>query len=131
MRPMPVVNKALSLSDELLLGSHKTCRVSIADQQRQRQEAVEILKRIELQPGVILADEVGMGKTFVALAVAYAVAVQYSLGPVVVMVPKNLVDKWCRDLDAFCELYLPNRKASFTTDIKHLTTTIVHEVIEC
>jgi superfamily II DNA or RNA helicase len=111
MRPMPTIKKALNLSDELLLGTHKTCRVSIADQRRQRQEAVEILKRIELQPGVILADEVGMGKTFVALAVAYAVAVQYSLGPVVVMVPKNLVDKWCRDLDAFCELYLPNRKA--------------------
>ena len=111
MQTMHTVKKALNLSDELLLGSHKTCRVSIADQQRQRQEAVEILKRIESQPGVILADEVGMGKTFVALAVAYAVAVQHSLGPVVIMVPKNLVDKWCRDLDAFCELYLPNRKA--------------------
>ena len=110
MRPTTAIKEALNLSDELLLGSHKTCRVSIADQQRQRKEAVEILRKIERQPGVILADEVGMGKTFVALAVAYAVAVQNSLGPVVVLVPKNLIDKWCRDLDAFCELYLPKRK---------------------
>jgi superfamily II DNA or RNA helicase len=100
----------MRISDELRLGFNEKCRAGLTDQMRQRREALEILNRLERQPGVILADEVGMGKTFVALAVAYAVAVEQALGPVVVMVPKNLIDKWCRDLDAFCELYLPKRK---------------------
>ena len=55
---------------------------------------------------MVLADEVGMGKTFVALAATYCVGVQSRKGPVVVMVPPNLVDKWEQDLDAFCALYL-------------------------
>ena len=53
---------------------------------------------------MILADEVGMGKTFVALAIAYSVAVRSPRGPVIVMVPANLVDKWEQDLKTFCEL---------------------------
>ena len=50
-----------------------------------------------------------MGKTFVALAVAYSTAVRNPRGPVVVMVPPNLIDKWEQDLGTFCELYLENR----------------------
>lgn len=69
----------------------------------------EILRRLSTQPGVILADEVGMGKTFVALAIAYSVAMRSPQGPVVVMVPANLIDKWVQDLKTFCELYLENR----------------------
>jgi len=34
------------------------------------------------------------------------VGVQSRKGPVVVMVPPNLIDKWEQDLDAFCALYL-------------------------
>jgi len=82
-----------------------------ADQFRQRAEAEEILNRLRNQPGVILADEVGMGKTFVALAIAYTVARRSPHGPVIVMVPPNLVDKWVQDLKTFCELYLENRHA--------------------
>ena len=63
---------------------------------RQTRTAAEILRRLEKQPGVILADEVGMGKTFVALAVAASVALT-SANPVVVMVPPGLLDKWERD----------------------------------
>ena len=37
---------------------------------RQEATAREVLVRLRQQPGVVLADEVGMGKTFVALAVA-------------------------------------------------------------
>ena len=94
----------------LLLGGLEKSRVSVSEQLRQRKEANHLLERFADQPGVILADEVGMGKTFVALSVAYTVATRNARGPVVVMVPKNLIDKWCRDLDAFCELYLPERK---------------------
>ena len=84
-------------------------RVPAADQKRQRREVKAILARLRRQPGVILADEVGMGKTFVALAIAYSVATRSPRGPVIVMVPANLIDKWEQDLATFCELYLDNR----------------------
>ena len=62
----------------------------------------EILRRLESQPGLILADEVGMGKTFVALAVAAAVALtRPEEGPVVVMVPPSLKDKWPKEWAVF------------------------------
>lgn len=53
--------------------------------------AREILDRFAHQPGQILADEVGMGKTFVALAVDVSVleATEYA-NPVVVMVPTSV-----------------------------------------
>ena len=94
----------------LVLGSRMNNRVPAADQTRQRAEANAILARLRRQPGVILADEVGMGKTFVALAIAYSVATRSPRGPVIVMVPANLIDKWEQDLATFCELYLENRR---------------------
>ncbi|MFV1968871.1 MAG: SNF2-related protein, partial [Pirellulaceae bacterium] len=100
------MNKYFDVPDSLVLGRRPNERVPLAEQQRQRTEAEDILTRLVRQPGVVLADEVGMGKTFVALAAAYCVAVQSRKGPVVVMVPPNLVDKWEQDLDAFCALYL-------------------------
>ena len=51
-----------------------------------------------------------MGKTFVALAIAYSVATRDSRGPVVIMVPANLIEKWEQDLATFCELYLEHRR---------------------
>jgi len=100
------MSKYFDILDSLVLGQRPNERVPLAEQQRQRTEAEDILSRLGRQPGVVLADEVGMGKTFVALAVAYCVGVQSRKGPVVVMVPPNLVDKWEQDLDAFCVLYL-------------------------
>src|SRR5687768_11022004 len=95
---------------ELVLGTRLAARVPAADQVRQRDEVQEILRRLRRQPGVVLADEVGMGKTFVALGVAYAVAAHSPRGPAIVMVPANLVDKWEQDLKTFCELYLDGRR---------------------
>ena len=86
---------------ELLLGTRLNIRVPEADQMRQRAEVGEILRRLHNQPGVVLADEVGMGKTFVALAIAYSVAIRSPRGPVIVMVPPNLVNKWEQDLKTF------------------------------
>ena len=94
---------------DLVLGQRLNERVPRADQERQRMEVEGILQRLRTQPGVILADEVGMGKTFVALAIAYSVAMRSPKGPVIVMVPSNLVDKWKQDLSTFCELYLKGR----------------------
>ena len=103
-------NNPYTVPPELLLGKRMNDRVSAADQKRQREEVKEILSRLRRRPGVILADEVGMGKTFVALAVAYSTAVRNRRGPVVIMVPANLIDKWEQDLATFCELYLENRR---------------------
>ncbi|MBK9278346.1 MAG: DEAD/DEAH box helicase [Candidatus Obscuribacter sp.] len=78
--------------------------------ERQRQELAEILTKLRVQPGVILADEVGMGKTFVALAVAYTIATKSKIGPVIIMMPASLVEKWEQDLKTFCELYVLNKR---------------------
>ena len=106
---MSRVRDIYSLPQELVLGTRLNARIPKADQKRQRAEVKVILNRLRTQPGVILADEVGMGKTFVALAVAYSVASRSPRGPVIVMVPANLIDKWEQDLKTFFELYIPNR----------------------
>ncbi|NUO07900.1 MAG: hypothetical protein HUU08_04350 [Candidatus Brocadia sp.] len=83
-------------------------RISENDASRQRCTAEEILRRLENQPGLILADEVGMGKTFVALAVAMSVATSDKVKrPVVIMVPSTLKEKWPRDFEVFREKCLP------------------------
>jgi hypothetical protein len=79
-------------------------RIAPRDAARQEGAAVEILRRLEMRPGVVLADEVGMGKTFVALAVATSVALARPVGdPVVIMVPPTLKDKWPKDWTVFRE----------------------------
>ena len=78
------------------------------DANRQEKTAREILRRLIKQPGLILADEVGMGKTFVALAVAVSVALENrGKRPVVVMVPSSLKEKWPADFSLFIEKCLP------------------------
>ena len=106
---MPRLRDIYDPPPELVLGKRLNVRIPEADQKRQRAEVAGILNRLRNQPGVILADEVGMGKTFVALAIAYCFAVSSQRGPVIVMVPANLVDKWEQDLKTFCELYLDTR----------------------
>lgn len=79
-------------------------RICKDDAERQEKTAREILRRLEDQPGLILADEVGMGKTFVALAVAVSVHLyDKRRRPVVIMVPPSIKDKWPRDLSFFLE----------------------------
>lgn len=107
---MRQLNDPYVLPPELLLGKRLNDRVPVADQTRQRREVETLLDRLRTQPGVILADEVGMGKTFVALAIAYSVAMRSLRGPVILMVPANLVDKWEQDLKTFCDLYVANRR---------------------
>jgi superfamily II DNA or RNA helicase len=77
-------------------------RISREDAARQERAARELLLRLDRQPGVVLADEVGMGKTFVALATAVSVLLEHEqVGPVVVMAPPSLKEKWPRDWDVF------------------------------
>jgi hypothetical protein len=91
-------------------------RVPDRDALRQENTAREILRRLERQPGLILADEVGMGKTFVALAVAAAVALTCpEVGPVVVMVPSSLKDKWPKEWAVFKDNCLKGEARSSLT----------------
>lgn len=76
-------------------------RLFPADASRQTRSAQAILDRLIAQPGVVLGDEVGMGKTFVALAVAASHVMVDARRPVVVMVPPNVVRKWERDANTF------------------------------
>lgn len=102
-----------SFTSGINLHVHK--RITPEDAARQTQTAREILSRFDQRPGVILADEVGMGKTFVSLAVAASVALQDPERlPVVVMIPSGLKEKWPRDFDTFKEKCLsPSLHARF------------------
>ena len=74
-------------------------QIDARDAERQAVTAREILRDLANHPGMVLADEVGMGKTYVALAVAASVlvATRGQQGPVVVMVPGGLRGKWQRE----------------------------------
>ncbi len=80
-----------------------TQKIDAEDGARQQCTAQSILKDLASRPGVVLADEVGMGKTYVALAViASVVLANRSSGrPVVVMMPPGLASKWPREWDQF------------------------------
>jgi superfamily II DNA or RNA helicase len=92
-------------------------RISQEDARRQERTAEEILRRLARQPGVVLADEVGMGKTFVALAVAASILMdRFGKGTVVVMVPSSLRDKWPKDWAVFCEKCLRGQAAQRLRD---------------
>lgn len=95
------------------------------DGARQRHTAEEILRRFADQPGVILADEVGMGKTYVALAVAASVLLQPGRhDPVVIMVPPGLVEKWQNEWENFKRVCgrRPRNKLDTIECVRALTT---------
>jgi len=95
-------------------------RISDADAMRQRRTAAEILRRFDRHPGVVLADEVGLGKTYVALAVAVSVAADpTSPGPVIVMVPPSVSHKWPREWETFQEKCLEGE-----TEIRATASTV-------
>ncbi|MFC0315804.1 helicase-related protein [Gordonia phosphorivorans] len=71
------------------------------DWQRQRKTADAILDRFDHQEGVILADQVGMGKTFVALAVAATQVLENRNAQVVILVPPRVAQKWVEEAKGF------------------------------
>jgi len=77
------------------------------DWARQRRTASDILQRLSTQEGVILADQVGMGKTYVALAVAVSQILAIAeLAQVVIFVPASVADKWVREWSKFSDSLL-------------------------
>jgi ERCC4-related helicase len=89
-----------SLSKHITL---RNDRVPTSDSERQLASAAEICRRLNDQPGLVLADDVGMGKTFVALAVAASVVQAGRDRQVVIMVPSAVADKWPKDWSVFRE----------------------------
>src|SRR5437763_6917674 len=86
-------------------------QITEADARRQRLTAAEILRRFDNQPGQILADEVGTGKTFVALAIAASVIESTDArNPVVVMVPPSVGTKWPLEWKKFASELRPGRR---------------------
>lgn len=84
-----------------------SARVAADQARRQAVTAKEILVRLRTRPGQVLADEVGLGKTYTALAVAASVALENpDTGPVVIMVPPSLREKWPIEWSVFQERYL-------------------------
>ena len=91
-------------------------RIDPADAARQARTAGLVLDKLHDQPGVILADEVGMGKTFVALAVAASIIIDDPFGgPVVVMMPPSVREKWPSDWKVFRDLCLHGRATKWFT----------------
>lgn len=82
-------------------------RISEEDAARQTKTARELLRRLNDQAGVILADEVGMGKTFVALSVAASSWNSDPHNPIVVMIPTALKEKWKSDAAVFRDKCIP------------------------
>jgi ERCC4-related helicase len=79
-------------------------RIPDSDGLRQQATAAAICERLQRQPGLVLADEVGMGKTFVAFAVATSILYATDRQkPVVVMMPPAVAEKWPRDWTVFKE----------------------------
>ena len=76
--------------------------ISETDAIRQTQTARSILDSLSHQPGIVLADEVGMGKTYVAMAVIASVLIATKgRPPVIVMTPPGLVSKWKAEWQQF------------------------------
>lgn len=74
---------------------------------RQRNTARDILRRLEIQEGLILADQVGMGKTYVALAVAVSqILSTEEPGQVLVLAPAAVAQKWVDEWSKFSESLL-------------------------
>lgn len=108
----------IEIPEELDLGRDEARMKGGRDADRQRETLRTLLARMYSDessvphwPLQILADEVGMGKTFVALGLAYSVLKQSGHLPtladcapkVLIIVPQNavLVDKWAREVGEF------------------------------
>lgn len=76
--------------------------VSRANADRQKATMERILDKLRDQPGVVLCDEVGMGKTYVALGVIANYLSRYGGSRVLILTPsEDLAQKWRQDLARF------------------------------
>lgn len=115
----------IELSTKFDLGRDTTRMKDPRDAARQRKTAKELLERFTSSanggpwPLQLLADEVGMGKTFVSLAVAFSLLEHMDRGgdaefegcysKVLIVAPNNsaLLGKWTREVGEFVKRCLP------------------------
>lgn len=80
--------------------------IPAADIERQEDTVLRALDLLDEQPGIVLADEVGMGKTYEALGIAAATRHFHSRSRVVVLTPgPDLNRKWFSEFSRFKEMY--------------------------
>lgn len=84
-----------------------------ADVERQEDTVLRALDMLDERPGLVLADEVGMGKTFEALGVAAAFRHANARSRIVVVTPgPDLNTKWFSEFSRFGEMF------DFGSDVK-------------
>jgi len=85
--------------------------VRASDVERQKATSQALLQRLASHPVQLLADEVGMGKTYVALAVASALRAPGKSCRVAVLVPNHeLGDKWDREVREFNKICVTDQR---------------------
>src|SRR3954466_14952564 len=78
--------------------------VTREDSERQRRSAELVTRMLDRRAGFVLADEVGMGKTYVTFGHIALRSDQKPKFRTLVVVPSSeLARKWQRDLLEFCE----------------------------
>ncbi len=77
--------------------------VSVRDVERQEDTVLRALTCLDERPGVVLADEVGLGKTYEALGMLAARLQEHPGGRSLILTPgPDLNRKWCKELRGFC-----------------------------
>jgi Helicase conserved C-terminal domain len=88
----------------LRLDARAGTAVRARDVERQEDTVLRALAMLDEQPGVVLADEVGMGKTYEALGVLAARLHERPDGRSLILTPgPDLNTKWTKDLRGFCD----------------------------
>lgn len=83
-------------------------KVPQADVERQEDTVLQALALLDREPGVVIADEVGMGKTYVALGVAAAMRHTIRNSRIVVVTPgPDLNRKWKNEFGRFSDPKVP------------------------
>jgi hypothetical protein len=76
------------------------------DVERQEDTVLRALEMLEERPGIVLADEVGMGKTYEALGISAAMRHMRPRSRIVVVTPgPDLNHKWFSEFSRFREMY--------------------------
>jgi hypothetical protein len=92
----------------LRLDARAGVAVRMRDVERQEDTVLRALELLDQQPGVVLADEVGMGKTYEALGVVAARLHERSDARALILTPgPDLNTKWYKDLRGFCDPIRP------------------------
>ncbi len=98
----------------------KTDQITDEEICRQEDTVLQALRILEIEPGVVLADEVGMGKTYEALGVVAATLALRPRSNILIITPgRDLNDQWLTAINKFTE------KGFYSFD-RHRVATVEH-----